>query len=74
MRLDHGLAQQSMEIQTKEMLQLKRDLLESRERCASLEQDLKDAKMEKELVHRAAKAAERYEHEVRPIASLFQLA
>lgn len=32
MRLEHGLAQQSMEIQTREMLQLKRDLLESRER------------------------------------------
>jgi hypothetical protein len=32
MRLEHGLAQQSMEIQTREMLQLKRELLESRER------------------------------------------
>jgi hypothetical protein len=33
-KVAHGLVQQSMEFQTKEMLHRKRELLESRERCA----------------------------------------
>ncbi len=51
-------------IQTKEMLQLKRELLESRERCSSLEQDIKDAKLERDTVHRAIKTSEKCEQEV----------
>mmetsp|Transcript_10314 Transcript_10314/g.20181 ORF Transcript_10314/g.20181 Transcript_10314/m.20181 type:complete len:506 (-) Transcript_10314:25-1542(-) len=73
MKLEHELAQQSMEIQTKEMLQLKRELLESRERCGSMEQDLRAARMERELVHRAAKATERYEQETATLQNEVQL-
>uniref|UniRef100_A0A7S0WAM7 Uncharacterized protein n=1 Tax=Hemiselmis tepida TaxID=464990 RepID=A0A7S0WAM7_9CRYP len=73
MKLEHELAQQSMEIQTKEMLQLKRELLESRERCGSMEQDLRAARMERELVHKAAKASEKYEQETTTLQNEVQL-
>mmetsp|Transcript_41966 Transcript_41966/g.104963 ORF Transcript_41966/g.104963 Transcript_41966/m.104963 type:complete len:508 (+) Transcript_41966:116-1639(+) len=73
MKLEHELAQQSMEIQTKEMLQLKRELLESRERCGSVEQDLRAARMERELVHKAAKASERFEQETTTLQNEVQL-
>jgi len=51
-KLEYGLAQQTLEFQTKELLQVKRELLESRERCASLDQNLKDAKSERFLLLR----------------------
>jgi DNA repair exonuclease SbcCD ATPase subunit len=68
MKLEHGLAQQSMETQTKQMLQLKRELLESRERCASLESDLKAVRAEAQAVRQQARKTQKHRQARTPLA------
>jgi len=58
-KLEYGLAQQTLEFQTKELLQVKRELLESRERCASLDQNLKDAKTERDMYRKKSQETDR---------------